>query len=545
MTVPLAKPMADLHRQAITLINRSEFVQAHAPLVEVIKQVPDHADSYFLLGVINLALGQVQKASKLVEKALVLDNVAEYQAQLAKIYALLGNMQGALRLVEGAPSALVEQALVADTFGVALSRIGRHQQALEYFSRAIALDNRQPNFYYNYAMALKFVGDFIGAEPAFEQAIELKPDYHQAHYALAELAEVDGQQSRIERLTEMLATQELVKSSAKANPDQQLYLSMALAKECHAFGQYQAAFNAMATGKAAKRAQINYQISDDLAVFDHIEKLAEQFHHQQLDGHPSSEPIFILGMPRSGTTLVDRILSNHSDVESAGELQDFGMAVKELTKTDSNKVLDLDTLTEAYHLDGYELGQRYLQKTRVLTGQHKHFIDKLPFNFFYLDLIRRCLPNAKVICLLRDPLDTCLGNFRQLFSTTNPYYCYSYDILETGRFYAGFYHWLNFYQRHLQRLASSNNHFKLLNYQDLVNNPEREVKQLLSFCQLPFEQKCLHIEQNDAPVATASKVQVRSPINQKSVGRWRHYRKQLTPLMELLGELEVPFSQEQ
>ena len=222
-------------------------------------------------------------------------------------------------------------------------------------------------------------------------------------------------------------------------------------------------------------------------------------------------------MPRSGTTLVERILSSHSDVQSAGELQDFGLCVKKLTKTPSSHVLDIETFTQAYQLDFEKLGSSYLQSTRVVTGEYKHFIDKLPFNFYYIDLITKALPNAKIICLLRDPMDTCIGNYRQLFSINNPYYSYSLNLLDTAKFYSRFYKLMEHFQ-------SVHKNIKLVKYEALVANPEQQIKSLIKFCDLEWQPACIDFHLNDAPVSTASKVQVRQPLNNKAIGRWRAFK---------------------
>ena len=279
--------------------------------------------------------------------------------------------------------------------------------------------------------------------------------------------------------------------------------------------------------KQNKLRTLNYEVEDDLALFSAaLEHSAEPADASA--GCQSHEPIFILGMPRSGTTLVERILSSHTDVLSAGELQDFGVAVKELTATPSAKVLDIATLRAAQHLDFNALGERYLQRSRVVTGHKPRFIDKLPFNFFYIDLIRRALPNAKIICMLRNPMDTCLGNYRALFSLGSPYYRYAFDLGNTAGFYAGFHQLaLAWQQQHLPN-------FRLQRYEDLVREPEQQIRQLLQFRQLGWQDACLRSEQNQAPVSTASKVQVREAINTKSVGRWQKYQPLLEPLRQQL-----------
>ncbi len=179
------------------------------------------------------------------------------------------------------------------------------------------------------------------------------------------------------------------------------------------------------------------------------------------------------------------------------------------------------------------LGAAYVESTRPRTGHTPRFIDKMPLNFFYAPLIHRALPHAKIICLRRNPLDTCLSNYRQLFATNFSYYNYAYDLLETGRYYAAFdsltAHW---------RAGLPKNYLEV-RYEDVVDHTEREARRLVEFCELPWDARCLAFQDNAAPVATASSVQVRQPIYRTSVERWRHYERELAPLRALLVDAGV------
>jgi hypothetical protein len=233
-------------------------------------------------------------------------------------------------------------------------------------------------------------------------------------------------------------------------------------------------------------------------------------------------------MPRTGTTLVERILSSHPQVFAAGELTNFGLASKRATGTGSNRVLDPETLVASASCDAYALGETYLDSTRPRTGHTERFIDKMPLNFFYAALIRRALPNAKIVCLRRNPLDTCLSNYRQLFATGFSYYDYAYDLLDIGRYFAGF----SKLADHWARTLGGN--YLEVHYERVVENTPQEARRLLEFCELPWDPACVAFERNAAPVATASSVQVRQPIYRTGLERWRHYQRELAPLEVLL-----------
>jgi hypothetical protein len=215
-------------------------------------------------------------------------------------------------------------------------------------------------------------------------------------------------------------------------------------------------------------------------------------------------------------------------VYAAGELLNFPQAVKRLSDTASVDVLDFETLERATQLDMTSLGAHYIDSTRPRTGHRTHFIDKLPLNFIYLGLIKLALPNAKLICLRRDPMDTCLSNYRQLFGANFKYYHYNYDLLDCGRYYLEFDRLMRHWHEVMPGAVFE------VQYEALVTNPEQVAKNLLAHCELPWEDQCLSFQQRKASVATASAVQVRQGIYTSSVNRWQRYGDAMLPLYELL-----------
>jgi hypothetical protein len=235
-------------------------------------------------------------------------------------------------------------------------------------------------------------------------------------------------------------------------------------------------------------------------------------------------------MPRTGTTLVERILSSHPAVFAAGELTNFALVLKRMARTPSNRVLDPETLAAAAALDAARLGEAYVESTRPRTGHTPRFIDKMPLNFFYAALIHRALPSAKIVCLRRGALDACLSNYRQLFATSFSYYNYSFDLLDTGRYYVEF----DALARHWRQVLPSAS-YREVRYEEIVEHTEREARALVEFCGLEWDPACLAFHENATPVATASSVQVRRPIYRTSLERWRKYEREIEPLRELLA----------
>jgi hypothetical protein len=310
------------------------------------------------------------------------------------------------------------------------------------------------------------------------------------------------------------------------------YLNMALAKEYEDLSSFSKAFEHLVRGKSAAREGRRYSIQRDRALF---ERLTRAFPEPQPEsmGDPTDEPIFVVGMPRSGTTLVERILSSHPDVYAAGELQNFAAALQHASGSHAPVLFDSEINTRASTLDWKRIGADYLLSTRPATAHKPRFIDKLPHNFLYLGFIARALPNARIICLRRNPMDTCLSNFRQLFDQTSASFDYSYDLLDTGKYFVLFdhlmAHWLRVFPERILEIG----------YETLVDAQETCTRQLLKFCGLPWHDACLHFENNPAPVATFSTTQVRTPMYRTANGRWKNYETQLVDLRRLLIESAI------
>jgi hypothetical protein len=240
---------------------------------------------------------------------------------------------------------------------------------------------------------------------------------------------------------------------------------------------------------------------------------------------PSEAPIFVIGMPRTGTTLVDRILASHSGVESVGELQALPLAVKAASRTRSRNVLDPETILAAAGHDAGAIGRDYLARAaHHRRTPARRFVDKFPGNFFYAGMAARALPNAAIVCLRRNPMDTVLANFRNLFAIGSRYYDYSYDLLDIAAYYARFDRLMAFWREALPGRILE------LDYEALVENQEGETRRLLAHCGLDWSDECLDFHTHSGAVSTPSAAQVRRPIYRDSVARWRKHADALAPV---------------
>lgn len=510
-----------LTRAALDALQRGDWRSAQSAAYAVLNSFPGDADAHFALGVALLEQRQVKAAAEHLQHAMqAAPQRADCAAQCARALSLLQRLPEALAAADIALALAPRDAYSLDTLGVVYSRANAHARAAKVFRRAIELMPTRASYRFNLAASLTFCGEIAAAEDEYEACLALEPRHWRAHSALAQLRRQTPEHNHIARLHALLP-------AAQDQPDAVLHLHHALAKEYEDLGQYPQAFAHLRTGKSARRAAIAYDPQRDAALFD---ALIEAFPAPvaAATGCASEEPIFIVGMPRSGTTLVERILSSHPQVHSAGELQNFGVALKRASGSPTRHLLDADTIAGVANLDWAKLGQAYLASTRPGTGHTPRFIDKLPHNFLYLGYIARALPKARLICLRRDPIDTCLSNFRQLFALNTPYFDYAYDLLDTGRYYLGFDRLMAHWQRVLPGRVME------IHYEAIVEDQEAATRQLLQHCGLPWDPACLHFEQNTAPVATASAVQVRAPIYRSALGRWRRYEAQLGELRALL-----------
>lgn len=512
-----------VYARAVEALNAGQWRSARELTARLLGMAPRHAGVHFVAGVAALrerdfrpALDHLQAATRL--NADRPDYAAQSAAALSAVFLGAEALSEARRAV--ALGGL--DAMSLDTVGVVFTQNNAHAEALEAFAAAVAAMPSVASYQFNLATSLTFNGRLDEAEQAYEACIGLEPRHWKAHLALSQHRRQTPQRNHVERLR-------LLRAEHGADPVAELHLDLALSKELEDLGDFPAAFSSLVSGKAAGGRLEAYSPEQDARLFDALHA-AFAGGRPAADGDPSREPIFVIGMPRSGTTLVDRILSSHPSVHSSGELQNFGVVLKRLSGSRTAALLDADTIQRGLTVDPRELGRAYVASTRPGTGGTPHFVDKLPHNFLYAGFIARALPNAPIICLRRDPVDTCLSNFRQLFAPGNPYYGYSYDLLDTGRYYQRF----DRLVRHWQQLLPGR--ILEVDYEMLIADQEGQTRRLLAFCGLPWDDACLRFEDNAAPVATASVVQVREGLHRRSSGRWKHYSSELEGLRSMLRE---------
>ncbi|MBU2532065.1 MAG: sulfotransferase [Alphaproteobacteria bacterium] len=507
--------------EAERLLAAKAYKPAHALCLEELNRNPESAQAYYLLGILTADHGNHAKAVELFTRATLLDtHHAPAFAQLARSEIARSRREEALRAANAAAALSPPDAHTLDTLGVVYSRAGLHARATPFYACATRTAPDVANYHYNHGAALQFLGDMAAAREAYRKCLEIDPLETRALSSIVQITRQSEQENMVSEL-------EAAFEATRTDPDDALRIGHALAKAHEDLGHSAEALDWLHRAKAAKRATTRHDPSADAAVFAAARSLPAQL--ANISGYASAEPIFIVGMPRTGTTLVDRILSNHSEVTSAGELTDFGLLLKRMAATGSNHVLDPETLIAASGVDLAELGKAYMDgvsRTQRLFGR---FIDKMPLNAFYAPIILAALPNARVICLRRHPADTVLSNYRQMFATSFSYYNYAYSLAATAHYYVGF-------DRMMADFASTlpSDRYCDVHYENVVADIEGETRRLLDFCGLPFEAACLDFHENTAPVATASAAQVRQPLYMGSVARWKRYAPGMAEALDIL-----------
>jgi tetratricopeptide (TPR) repeat protein len=406
----------------------------------------------------------------------------------------------------------------------ALTRIGEYEQSLALYAEVLAEYPKQSKMWMSYGHALKTAGQQSRSIEAYRRTIELTPGFGEAWWSLANLKTFRFTADEIAGMQQQLARADL-------SGEDRYHFHFALGKAFEDARDFEASFRHYAEGNRLRRAAIHYDAERTTASVERSRALftAGFFASRAGSGAAEPDPIFIVGLPRSGSTLVEQILSSHSQVEGTMELPDVAAIVRGLTQRgDGDAAARYPEMVAT--LGGDELrtlGEQYLARTRIQRKRGTpFFIDKMPNNWAYVGLIALILPNAKIIDARRHPLSCCFSGFKQHFARGQHF---SYSLQDIGRYY----HDYATLMAHFDAVLPGRVHRVI--YERMVDDTEAEIRRLLDYCGLPFEESCLRFYENDRAVRTASSEQVRQPIFRDSVEQWRNYERWLGPLVAALG----------
>ena len=405
-----------------------------------------------------------------------------------------------------------------------LCRIGEYEPAIRIYADLLEHYPRNPKVWVSYGHALKTAGHGDRAIDAYRRSLELEPSFGEVWWSLANLKTYRFSADDLAAMRRQLARTDLAE-------DDRLHLEFAAGKALEDAGEYETSFRHYAQGNAIRHAQLHYSADDTHARVQHIREhyTRDFFAARAGAGSPARDPIFIVGLPRAGSTLIEQILSSHSQVEGTMELPEVTSITRMLrTQADADSAMPYHDALAELDVDALRaLGERYLAHTRIQRKTSAPlFIDKMPNNFMHIGLIHLMLPNAKIIDARRHPLGCCFSGFKQHFARGQSF---SYDLGDLGRYYRDYVALMG----HFDAVLPGRIHRVV--YEHMVEDTEGEVRRLLEYCGLPFEESCLRFFQNARPVRTASSEQVRQPIYREGVDHWRHYAPWLVPLELALG----------
>lgn len=512
-------------KDALHLMAKGKYEEIHSRAVSMIHQNVNNPLPYFLLAKLCFDHKNYIKSRELYEKSLSLDSENIYTViHFAQMLTQTGDQERARDMIEIAATLNPSTAHLADTVGVVYTRLGHHDKAIQWFEKAVRLDSKPANYHYNLAASLQFLGKFDVAKVSYENTLARTPEAYRALSALVSLSKQTKSDNRIDELLKCF-------KALNDDSDAKLHIGHALAKTYEDLGEYETSFRWLQKAKADKCN--SSPLLEYNSIFETAKKTIDRYPPFNTEFKANQRiPIFVVGLPRTGTTLVDRIISSHRNAVSCGELNTFANLIKKHSKTTSNLVLDADTLRTTSEIDLTKVGEQYLLATQALCGNQKVTTDKMPLNFFYASLILKALPSARVVVLRRGAMDSCLSNYRQLLTTEHNYYDYTYSLTSTAKFYGSFddlmHHW---------RANLPSERFMEIQYEDIVHDQENQTKKLLEFCQLDWDEACMRFHENTAPVSTASSVQVRQPLYSNSIGRWQRYGNLLDDLKRDLNGL--------
>lgn len=505
-------------RQALTQGNWSAATLACQNLVDL---APTFVEGHFITGLVFGSMGRTLLASKAFSRAYTLDATrVDAAVQLARCKVMLGDYANAEQFVDGVVDTLADQAPLLDLAATVYSRIGKQEKAWPLYVRANKFNVNNTTLQCNLASCAVFLGKNDIARETLRSVLHRQPHHYKAHWLLSKI-ETALDTTHINAMIKVLKNTPTTSTPVS-------FVHYALGKEHEDLQQWRTAWQHYQAGADLTRTAISYDSSNDTELVDTIiSGCHQQWLSSAVRDAPSVEkkPIFIIGLPRSGTTLVERIISSHSAVESAGELKFLALAVKNASAVSGEELVSAAIIKGALTKPIDAIAREYLQASSYLFDSAPYFIDKLPYNFFYLGFIARAFPGAKIVHLRRHPMDACLAMYKQLFAGA---YNFSYELEELADFYIN-------YQRLMDHWRSClGSRLIEVSYDDLVVDQDKQTRTLLKKIGLPFEQNCLNFHNNQNAVATASASQVREKIHTRSLGKWRHFATELEPLRRKL-----------
>jgi tetratricopeptide (TPR) repeat protein len=518
--------------RAAKMRNAGNFVEAEQICHTALTRDPDNADIFQVLGMLALESDDFGDAVVLFRRAVALaPKLLIGWLSLAKALIEKDALEDALQSIGQAIDLNSRSVLPYLMQGEVLARMSRHEPAIAAFRAGLEIQPDNAICLSGLAYAQKTIGLHDDAVHTYRELLRIHPQFADAYWSLANLKNVRFEVSEIAAMEEHAANDDL--------PDEsRTRFCFALAKACEDRGDFGRAFDLYARGNSIRRMRERYDPQETHAMTD---RLVEAYRQPRLDlatniDHAAPVPIFIVGLPRSGSTLLEQILASHSQVEGTHELAELERLIGRINSRSSAGVRYPERVGQLTRDELLSLGREYLEATERYRTGAPFFVDKMPNNFRHVGLIRQILPQAKVIDARRHPLDSCLGSYKQLFVKGQPF---SYDLFELGEYFLEYRRLMKHWRKLLPGYVLD------VHYENVVMDPEGQMRKMLAHCGLDWESECLNFHTTERAINTASSEQVRQPIYTESLNNWRNYEAQLDDLIDILRPILSELPEEQ
>ena len=487
----------------------------------ILKRDPNHVEAARLLAKIAADKDHFDDAEVFLRHAVsIAPDYTRLWFDLANVHKEQHKFEESLECARKVLELVPDRAESYVVYAAALGINELHHEAIRAYEKALEISPNKPGTLCSLAHHLKTVGEQEQAIATYRRCIAVKLDHAEAYWSLANLKTFRFEDSEIEAMQALLEGDDLLDES-------RVQIHNALGLDYEARGDYDTAFAHLEQCNQLRRIAEDYDpVEIETRTDENIEVFDEDFLGKNAGaGNTDTSPIFVVGLPRSGSTLIEQILASHSLVDGTHELFDLAHVVNRIPARSKKKSRYLDTLSHLSTDDWRDIGTDYIESTRRYRAGAPYFIDKNPNNFTFIGLIRLVLPNAKIINARRHPLDSCFGSYKQLFASGQPF---SYDLTEVGEYYLQYRRLVDHFQNLMPGFILD------VHYEQVVADLEVQVRRILDFCNLPFEAECLRFHETERAVKTASSEQVRRPIYASSVNLWRNYESHLDELIETL-----------
>ena len=497
-----------------------DYISAEVKAKKLIKKFPNFQAVYNLLGLCLQSQKKFLEAIKYYKIA-IQNNPNFFVAinNLGLTYHNMYDLKNAQHYYERAIEINPKFTHPISNLGNVKKELNNYEEAIKCYKLALSIDNKLYIVLHNLGMAYQALGKFEESKKYFESVLKINPKFTRADRSLSMSLKYDINNPHLKIIENKIKDQSL-------NNFQKIELYFGLGKAYEDIKNYKKSFENYKLGNKIKRDAIKYQINDDVKLFENIKNSFSNINFQNLEnvGNKSNKMIFILGMPRSGTTLVEQIIANHKNVYGAGELRDLTQIIKENFLV-SDKIKFPEKLNIKDQNFFSNMGTKYLENLDRYNANKNYITDKAPLNFKWIGLIKLILPKSKIIHCTRDPKDTCLSLFKNFFEGELNF---SYNLEEAGKYYKLYQNLMEFWKQLLPDFIYD------ISYEKLVENQEFESRKLLDFCNLDWDKNCLTFYKNKRGIVTASFAQARKPIYKNSVNSWQNYKSGLLPMFKIL-----------